>query len=74
MLVLPGFYLLSNDFRRLSRAKKGASNVRLMLERNKETNSYDKAHDIKMEKAYLVGDVIGYLLGIFYFFQGADFL
>jgi hypothetical protein len=73
MFLIPGFLMYRNDLMRIKRVKAGRSNVKQMLEQNGHPESYDQRHDLWIERAHLLGDVSGWILGTNLFLQSAGF-
>jgi len=67
MVVIPLILRINNDNNRIKRAKKGEATVKRVFESSDELENYDQKHDIRIEYSYLIGDVIGLLLGSIYF-------
>ena len=63
MFLIPGCLMVRNDLMRINRVKEGKSNVKRIFEQNGEPESYDQRHDLLMERAHLVGEVTGWLVG-----------
>jgi len=71
MFLLPGVFVLWQDKTRLDAAQRGDSNVReLAGERGEE---YDQQHDIWMKKAYMAGDVSGWVAAAIHWLPGSRF-
>jgi len=71
MVIIPGVLTIQNNASRIKRAKKGIANVKYMLEKSGESNTYELELDVRNEYAYLIGDVTGLLLGTIYFLSNA---
>jgi len=67
MVIIPGVLTIQNNISRIKRAKKGITNVKHMLEKSDESDSYEQELDMRNEYAHLIGDVTGLLLGTIYF-------
>jgi len=67
MVVIPLILRINNDNNRIKRAKKGEATVKRVFESSDELENYDQKHDIRIEYSFLIGDVIGLLLGSIYF-------
>ena len=73
MFLIPGCFMVQNDFMRINRVKMGGSNVKRMLERAGEPESYDQQGDLWVEYGHLFGDVIGWIVGATLILQSASF-
>ena len=71
MVIIPGVLTIQNNTSRIKRAKKGMANVKYMLERSDESDTYEQELDVRNEYAHLIGDVTGLLLGTIYFLSNA---
>jgi len=71
MVIIPGVFTIQNNTSRIKRAKKGIANVKYMLEKSDESDSYEQELDMRNEYAHLIGDVTGLLLGTIYFLSNA---
>lgn len=63
MFLIPGYLVVHNNLMRINRVKAGRSNVKRILERNGEPESYDQRNDLWIERAHFVGDVVGWIAG-----------
>lgn len=61
MLLIPGYAMFHNNLRQLRSVKAGRSNVKSIVEQKGE--SYDQESDLRMKWAYLVGDLVGWVVG-----------
>ena len=73
MFLIPGYLMLQNNVIRINRVKAGRSNVKLMLEQGGEAESYDQAHDLWVERAHLLGDAVGWIVGTNLILESASF-
>ncbi len=73
MFLVPGYLMVRNDVMRINRVRAGASNVKRILERGGETQSYDQRHDLWVERGHLVGDVVGWIVGMSLVLRSAPF-
>ena len=71
MVIIPGVLTIQNNTSRIKRAKKEITNVKYMLEKSGELDSYEQELDVRNEYAHLIGDVTGLLLGTIYFLSNA---
>jgi hypothetical protein len=71
MVIIPGLLTIQNNASRIKRAKREIANVKYMLEKSGELDSYEQELDVRNEYAHLIGDVIGLLLGTIYFLSNA---
>lgn len=71
MVIIPGVLTIQNNTSRIKRAKKETANVKHMLERSGESDTYEQELDVRNEYAHLIGDVTGLLLGTIYFLSNA---
>ncbi len=71
MVIIPGVLTIQNNTSRIKRAKKGIANVKYILERSDESDSYEQELDVRNEYAHLIGDITGLLLGTIYFLSNA---
>jgi len=71
MVIIPGVLTIKNNTSRIKRAKRGIANVKHMLERSSEPDSYEQELDVRNEYAHQIGDVTGLLLGAIYFLSNA---
>ena len=73
MFLLPGYLMYQNNIMRVRRVKSGRSNVKLMLEEAGQPESYDQMHDLRVEQAHFVGDILGWIVGTNIALQSAGF-
>lgn len=69
MLLIPALYQLWNNQVRITQAKAGISRVRMILEAQGE--KYDQRADLMSEQTASFGQIIGYVLGMAFFLEGA---
>lgn len=69
MIVIPFIYTMIEGNNRIERAKAGKSSVIQMFERSNKLEEYNRQQEIRIERAYLIGDIIGLLLGSLYFLR-----
>lgn len=63
MVFIPFLLIISNDWKRISFAKKGISKVKRMLDNSGELEEYNQKMDVITEYAHLFGDLSGILFG-----------
>jgi len=68
MIIIPLVYTIIEDNKRIERAKAGKSSAKRLFEQENELEEYDQKQDVRIEYAHLIGDTMGLLLGLFYFF------
>jgi len=68
MIVIPLIYTIIEDSKRIERAKAGKSSVKRLFEQENESEEYDQKQDLRIEYVHLIGDTMGLLLGLLYFF------
>ena len=73
MFLIPGYLIVQNNFMRINRVKAGRSNVKWMLERDGEAESYNQSHDLWVERGHLFGDVVGWIAGTNLILKSASF-
>jgi len=73
MFLIPGYLMVQNNLMRINRVRAGRSNVKRILERGGEPESYDQRHDLWMERGHLLGDVVGWLVGTNIVLRSASF-
>ena len=73
MFLIPGYLMCQNDIMRINRVKAGHSKVKFSLEKNGEAESYDQKLDLWTERAHLIGDVTGWIVGMNLILQPAAF-
>lgn len=74
MLLLPALIFFISDQNRISKAKRGTSGVKTILEANMEPESYIQNIDIRNEQICCYSRVLGYLLAILLFMSNEPFL
>jgi hypothetical protein len=73
MFLIPGYLMVQNNLMRINRVKEGRSNVKRMLDQKGELESYDQRHDLWIERAHLLGDVAGWIVGTNLVLQSSKF-
>ncbi len=73
MLLIPAIILSIVDHQRIDKAKKGLSGVKLMLESNNESESYNQKIDIRNEQVGSYSRIFGFLLALYLLMEGEPF-
>lgn len=73
MILLPTLFMLANNINRVSKAKKGISGVRRIMELRDEGHLYNQRIDILNEQFSEVGFSAGFLIGMAFFIGKAGF-
>lgn len=73
MFLIPGCLMVQNNLMRINRVRSGRSNVKRMLEKDCEQESYDQRHDLWVERGHLLGDVVGWIVGTNLVLRSASF-
>lgn len=73
MFLIPGYFMVHNNLKRIRLVEAGKSNIKVLLGQNAEPDSCDPTYDLHVEWTYLIGDILGWIIGIKVALHSASF-